>query len=117
MLGMIRVLRPNKWNWSYRLIERLMKNINSRDTAKAIARGLGPEAILLVTVKGDGVERQASIVFRDGAVATAILPVMIAREYLEGRLSRRGLGVPLDVLDPKTVLRNLGPAVIESNIP
>src|SRR5690606_25989477 len=99
LLGFVRALQPQRRPRAYRMIERVMRGINNHETAKAIAAGLGPECLIHVTALAGDFVRRASVTFRDGAVATACLPVYIADAYLQGRLDQTGLRTPLDLLD------------------
>jgi short subunit dehydrogenase-like uncharacterized protein len=101
LLDIVRLLQPNRRPWAYRIIEAIMRRINDRDTAKAIAAGVGPECLLQVLARYSGQTHSQSLVFRDGAVATACLPVYIADRCLRGEVSRTGLLTPLDLLDPE----------------
>ncbi|HOZ49150.1 MAG TPA: saccharopine dehydrogenase NADP-binding domain-containing protein [Candidatus Hydrogenedentes bacterium] len=113
----IRILQPHRRPWAYRLIERVTRRVNAGEMAKALAAGWGPEALLVVNVRTGAKTRTGRILFRDGAVATACLPVLIAREYLAGRLNRPGLASPLDLVDPAVALGALGDAALQVNLP
>lgn len=112
VLSVVRLLRPDRRRWAYRLVDGIVRRLGARDTARAIAAGLGPEALLVVTARAEREARTRHLLFRDGAVATAVLPVRIARDCLAGRWSRRGLVTPLDLLEPDEVLQGLGDAVL-----
>ena len=99
LLEMVRLLQPNRRPWAYRLIEAIMRRINDRDTAKAIASGVGPECLLQVLARNSDETKSQSVMFRDGAVATACLPAYIADRYLRDELSKTGLLTPLDLID------------------
>jgi len=99
LLEMVRVLKPNRRPWAYRLIEARMRYLNDRDTAKAIAAGIGPECLLQVLVRNSDEAKARLMVFADGAVATACLPAYIADSYLRGEVSQTGLLTPLDLVD------------------
>lgn len=100
LLEVVRFLQPQRRAWAYRLLESVMRRINTKDTAKSIAAGIGPEALLLVTgVRGGGIVSR-SMMFVDGAAATACLPVYLARLYLTGGIERAGLLTPLDLIAP-----------------
>ncbi len=101
LLAIVRVLQPDKRKWAYKLIERIMRRVNDRDTAKTIAAGVGPECLLQVEAHGPGQTKRASMMFRDGAVATACLPVHIADRCLRGGCGETGLLTPLDVVRPE----------------
>lgn len=99
LLNIIRVLQPQRRPWVYRLVEAIMRRINTRDTRKAIASGVGPESLLTVTVSTGSETEGRQILFRDGAVATACLPVYIAGKYLRGEVDQTGLLTPLDLVE------------------
>ena len=101
LLDIVRLLQPNRRPWAYRLIEAVMRRINDRDTAKAIASGVGPECLLQVWARSPGEMKSQSLMFRDGAVATACLPAYIAECFLRGEVSQTGLLTPLDLTDPR----------------
>lgn len=100
LLDIVRVLQPARRPWAYRLVEMLMRRINDHDTAKAIATGIGPECLLQVTARNSDEARSSAMMFRDGAVPTACLPVYIVDGYLRGGMSKTGLLTPLDLLEP-----------------
>jgi hypothetical protein len=104
LLGVIRLLKPHRRPWAYRFIEFVMRRINDRDTRKAIAAGVGPEALLMVSAHRDREARTRHMLFRDGAVATACLPVCIADRCLRGECEVVGLLTPLDLVKPAEVL-------------
>jgi hypothetical protein len=99
LLDIVRLLQPNRRPWAYRLIETIMRRINDRDTAKAIASGVGPECLMQVLARSSGETKSQTIMFRDGAVATACLPAYIADRCLRGEVSQTGLLTPLDLID------------------
>lgn len=115
-LSVIRLLQPNRRPWAYRLIERIMDSINKRDTEKAIAAGIGPEALLMVKVRRGNEVESCQILFKDGAVATACLPVRIAEGCLNKRWELSGVLTPLDLFDPQVVLNDLGGAVLSAEL-
>jgi len=114
MLRVIRGLHPNRRPTVYRIIERVVRYLNERDTAKAIASGVGAEGLLLVAVRNASEERISQIVFRDGAQATARLPVLVTRALLSERKIPSGVLTPLDLFQPRDVLANLGSTVIHA---
>ncbi len=100
LLDIVRLLQPNRRPWAYRFIEAIMRRINDRDTARAIAAGVGPECLLQVLARSSRERISQSLLFRDGAVATACLPEYLADCYLRGEVSQTGLLTPLDLVDP-----------------
>jgi short subunit dehydrogenase-like uncharacterized protein len=116
LLGIIRLLRPDRRAWAYKLVQTVMGHLNDKDTAKAIAAGVGPECLLHVSAKTG--ERTASsfMVFRDGAVATACLPVYIADAFLQGRISKTGLLTPLDVVPTEDLVELCSEALLQSDL-
>jgi len=116
LLGMLRLLRPDRRAWAYRLVESVMRRMNDKDTAKAIAAGIGPECLLQVTVSAGTREEQRFMMFCDGAAATACLPVYIAQFYLEGNLEAAGLLTPLDIVQPHALLEIAGDTLIKSDL-
>lgn len=99
LLDVVRVLAPQRRRWAYRLIESIMRRLNDRDTARAIAVGVGPECLVHVTARSATETRQASILFRDGAAATACLPAYLAALYFDGGIPAAGLMTPLDLVE------------------
>jgi hypothetical protein len=100
LLDIVRLLKPNRRPWAYRLIEVIMRRINDRDTARAIAAGIGPECLLQILARSSSETRSQSLLFRDGAAPTACLPAYLADLYLRGEVSQAGLLTPLDLVDP-----------------
>ncbi len=100
LLDVVRWLQPQRRAWAYGLMEFVMRRINAHDTAKAIAAGVGPEALLLIAAsQGEEVESR-SMMFVDGAAATACLPVYLAHLYATGEIEQTGLLTPLDLIAP-----------------
>jgi hypothetical protein len=58
---------------------------------------VGPEALLMVYVRGECETKSSHVMFRDGAIATACLPVHIAQRYLRGEIVQTGILTPLDL--------------------
>ncbi|HOX38139.1 MAG TPA: saccharopine dehydrogenase NADP-binding domain-containing protein [Candidatus Brocadiia bacterium] len=104
LLEIVRLLRPDRRKWAYRLIESVMRRINDRDTAKAIASGIGAECLLMVTARSPDKTASHFIKFRDGAVSTACLPAHIADRFLRGEISETGLLTPLDLANADDIL-------------
>lgn len=98
LFGLIRVLRPDKRPWAYRLIEIAARALNEKESRRARQRALPREALLAVTVRGEGPERTGLLVLRDGAAPMATLPVRIARDWLAGKIRPAGLATPLDIV-------------------
>jgi short subunit dehydrogenase-like uncharacterized protein len=113
LLEIVRLLQPNRRPWAYRLIEAIMRRINDRDTAKAIASGIGPECLLQVLARNSDETKSQSLMFRDGAVATACLPAYIADRCLRGEVPQTGLLTPLDLIDPERLPEITEGALIE----
>jgi short subunit dehydrogenase-like uncharacterized protein len=103
LLDVVRLLQPQRRPRIYTVIEAIMRRINTHDTAKAIAAGAGPEALLRVDASRDGRTETRSMLFVDGAAATACLPVHLAEQYLTGKISKHGLLTPLDLMEPEAV--------------
>lgn len=99
LLEIVRFLQPNRRPWAYRLIEAIMRRINDWDTAKAIASGVGPECLLQIVARNSDETKSQSLLFCDGAVATACLPAHIADCYLRGKVFKTGLLTALDLID------------------
>lgn len=116
LLGLVRVLQPQRRAWAYRLIAALMRRVNDHDTARAIARGIGPEALLHIEVSGGGPSRSVFVRFCDGAAPTACLPVYLADQYLQGLLHKTGLLTPIDLLSFTDIEPALAETVIESDL-
>lgn len=116
LLGILRILRPDRRPWAYRLVESVMRYMNDKDTAKAIATGIGPECLLQVTVSAGTREEQRFMMFCDGAAATACLPVHITKQYLAGNIDQSGLLTPLDIVQPAALLEIVGNTLIKSGI-
>ncbi len=100
LLDVVRLLQPQRRPRAYRMIYAVMRHINTRDTAKAIAAGIGPEALLMVSAFQKERLESRSMMFVDGAAATACLPVYLAHLYLTGEMDRCGLLTPLDLVAP-----------------
>ena len=116
LLGIIRLLRPDRRAWAYTLVEAIMRRLNDKDTAKAIASGVGPECLLQVKAKLGEKTESNFMVFRDGAVATACLPVYIADACLQGRISKTGLLTPLDLAPTEGLVELCGGTLLQSDL-
>lgn len=112
LLDIIRVLQPQRRLWAYRLVEAIMRRINTSDTEKAIASGVGPESLLMVRMCDRDKTESRQILFRDGAVATACLPVYIAGKFLQGAIDKTGLLTPLDLMQPSELPEALKGAIL-----
>ncbi|NLV46426.1 MAG: hypothetical protein GXY07_18240 [Candidatus Hydrogenedentes bacterium] len=117
LLDIIRALQPQRRPWVYRLVEAVMRRINASDTEKAIASGVGPESLLMVTVSDQDKTESRQILFRDGAVATACLPVYLAGKFLRGEINRTGLLTPLDLVQPGELPEALESATVVHPFP
>jgi hypothetical protein len=117
LLDIVRLLQPNRRPWAYRLIEAIMRRINDRDTGRAIAAGVGPECLLQVLARSPSETKSQSLLFRDGAVATACLPAYLADAFLRGELSQTGLLTPLDLIDPERLPEIADGALIRAQHP
>jgi hypothetical protein len=116
LLTLLRVLRPERRPWAYRLVEALVRKTAEREYAHALAHGLGPEGLLKVRATGPDSTWEGHILFRDGGVATAVLPVLCARAVLEGRAPRAGLLTPPDLFTPEDVFKGLEEAALAVEI-
>ncbi len=116
LLGIVRLLQPNRRPWAYRFIEAIMRRINDQETRKAIASNVGPECLLWVEARNQRETKSSSILFRDGAVATACFPAYVADRYLRGEIRDTGLLTPLDLLAGDELPEITKGAVIESDI-
>ena len=112
MLTVMRLLQPHRRQWAYALVAGVMRRINDRETAKAIAEGVGPESLLQVTVENGSESRTRHMLFTDGAEATAILPVYIAQRIFDGEVGKTGLLTPLEIVDAKTLLAREDGAIL-----
>lgn len=114
LLDVIRLLQPQRRSWAYRLVEAVMGRINKADTARAIAAGVGPESLLSVSVSDKDKTETRQILFRDGAIATACLPVYLAGKYLQGQMTETGLLTPLDLVAPDEFPAPLEGAIMDA---
>ena len=86
--------------------------------ACAIANGKGPEGLLWVNACYDTNSHAASILFRDGAAATAMLPVHLVCEFLAGEWHQTGLLTPADIVDVGAFLEGMeDEAILEARLP
>ncbi len=112
LLGLVRLLQPHRRRWAYTLIERIMKRVNDQDTARAIAAGVGAETLLQVSLSTGAQTETSRVLFRDGAAATACLPVHIAEKCLSGGVDQTGLLTPLDLVEPAVLWDSFGDAIL-----
>lgn len=118
MLGLIRLLQPHRRPWAYRLLETVTRRINDHETRRAITDGKGPEGLLWVNAHNDTASHAASILFRDGAAGTALLPVHLVCDFLAGGWDKAGLLTPADIVDPATYFERLeDEAVLKARLP
>jgi len=79
-----------------------------RDYARAVAKGITVEALVRVIVQGAGKRWQATLRFPEGGgIATAYLPVLAAKRWLERRFEHVGLVTPIDAFTPETLFRDM----------
>lgn len=97
--ALIRILKPHRRPWAYRLLKRLTERIVRDDYERGVKKGLTAEGILKIIACGGGHRWEATVTCDDGFVATAYLPVIAAKRFAEGRLSEAGLVTPLDVFE------------------
>lgn len=105
--ALIRLSKPHRRAWAYRLIRRLTEWSMRRDYERAVKRGLGPEAVLKVVGHGPENRWEAIARFHDGGIATAFLPVLVTRRFSEGAEIGKGLLSPLDVFEPDDLVREM----------
>jgi len=110
LFPLIRLLRPDRYAWRYRLVESIARWMNDRETAEAIEQAVSPEAVLVVRAG----EREARVRFMDGAEATACLPVHLAEGWLRGEWREAGVLSPLDLVEPGEALDIAGDVVVEA---
>ncbi len=116
LLGILRLLRPDRRPWAYRLVESVMRYMNDKDTANAIAKGIGPECLLQVTATDGTRKERWFMMFCDGAAATACLPVHIAKLYLAGNIDTTGLLTPMDIVESAALREIAGDSLIKSDL-
>jgi hypothetical protein len=104
--ALVRLLRPDRRPWSYRLLRRMMGQVARVEFDKARRGGMGPEGLLQVTVEGNGKRWSAWMRFPDGGFATAVLPAWLAGRLLHADVTP-GLHTALDLAAPADVLEHL----------
>lgn len=117
LFPVIRWLRPDRRPFIYRALEKSIDAMNKKEVAHAIAAGLGPEAVIQVTVSNGSVTHTGSLTLRDGAVATAFLPAYIADAYLRGRLVHTGLLTPIDLFTLTEIKEPLRRILLHAQLP
>lgn len=105
--ALIRILKPHRRPWAYRLLKRLTERIVRHDYERSVKKGLTAEGVLKIIARGGGRTWEATVTFDDGFVATAYLPVIAARRFTEGLLSESGLVTPLDIFDDEGLMREM----------
>jgi len=116
VFSLIRLLQPHKRKWAYRLIEELARPMNTIESRRARRSKLSREALLAVTVRGDGADRLGRIVLKDGAAPMNSLPVRIAQQLLAGKLKHVGLATPLDLMTFDQLNNDLDDFAVETMI-
>jgi short subunit dehydrogenase-like uncharacterized protein len=117
LFPIIRLLRPDRHPMIYRLLERIVDNMNTKEIAHAIATGQGPEGVIQVTVSSGKETLTGSLTLRDGAVATAFLPAYIANAYLSGMLDRSGVLTPTDLVTLSQIEQPLQRILLTHSLP
>ena len=112
LFGLIRLLKPHKRQWAYNLIKKIAHFTDAKEFEKAVKAGHGTEALLHVEV-GDGNEkRSGSVLLKDGAIPMAYLPVIIAKDYLAGKINHVGLTTPLGLIGFDQLVNEAKEAII-----
>jgi short subunit dehydrogenase-like uncharacterized protein len=96
LFPLIRILRPDRHPCVYARLEKIVDAMNKKETAHAIATGATPEGVIYVQATSEAGPSEASLTFRDGAVATAFLPAHLADQWLQGNAEACGLLTPPD---------------------
>jgi len=96
-VAVVRWLRPERRSWLHGLARRAAESMNRAAFRKAIHEGYGPEALLVARIRHNGAAWEGGMLFADGGLGTAVLPVAIADSLLHGRLAVRGLATPLEL--------------------
>lgn len=116
LFGLIRLLQPHRFPLAYRLIESVTRPLNNKEFERARDGGLRREALLWVSVQSGGIGRCARVVLTDGASPMAVLPVLIAKNWLEGKCARAGLATPMDLVTWDAVEAEAGEFAVEWEI-
>ncbi len=107
METLLRLLKPHKREWAYRLFVPLTRWAMRGEFRRAVKKGLTTEAIIKVVVRSTRDRWEGTLRVEDGGVATAYLPVLAAKQLAEGRLTRTGLVTPVDVFELDATFREL----------
>jgi hypothetical protein len=104
---LIRLLKPHKRAWAYRLFERLTRWTMRSEYRRALKKGLTTAGVIKVVARSAQARWEGTVRIEDGGLATAYLPVLAAKQLAEGRLDRAGLVTPIDVFEPGATFREL----------
>ncbi len=116
LMKVIRLLEPQRRPWAYRLITFFAERMNNADTANAIAQNCSPESLLQVTLQGGNTTHRHWMLFRDGACATAVLPVRFAEDYIAGKIDAQGLLTPVDCYADTDLAALAGDTLIDAQL-
>jgi len=117
LFPLIRILRPDRHSFVYSRLEKIVDAMNKKEIAHAIATGATPEGIIYVQVSTAAGSCEASLTFRDGAVATAFLPAYLADQWLQGNGEACGLLTPPELTTLPECLPKLQRQLTAANLP
>lgn len=111
LFTLVRVLKPHRRAWAYRLLRRLTAASMRREFERAVAKGVSAEAWMRISVEGAGQRWQATLRLPEGgAIPTAYLPSIAAKRFLEGRLSQTGLITAIDAFPAEPLFQEMSEA-------
>jgi hypothetical protein len=105
--ALIRLLKPHKRDWAYRLFERMTRWAMRGEYRRAVKKGLTTEGVVKVVVRSPDASWEGTARVEDGGLGTAYLPVLAAKRLAEGRLDWVGLATPIEVFEPAETFREL----------
>lgn len=103
-IALLRLLRPDRRGWAYRLLRRYAQFLNARLYRASLRREWGHECVVQVNVSGPGGSRRRELVAEDMALGTCFLATRVADRLLAAERPPAGLTPPAALLAPDEAL-------------
>ncbi len=106
MWKFVRLLKPHKRKWAYRMMEKILLSEVRGSYNKAVKKGIGYECVVKIIAYGKDEKWTAIANFPEsGEVATTYLPIISADNLLKGKIKKTGLLTPVDIYEPEEIVK------------